>query len=283
MTGKIINGLADIINDYDLFLIDQWGVLHDGFNAHSGAITAMENMRDEGKKVIILSNSGKRLEDSYQRMDKMGINKDLYDHVVTSGENVYQNFKSPSDSFYKNLGKNYFIFTWDEGNKAVIKNVGKQEVNNINDADFILCTGTNQGGLDYYLPLLQQAISRNIPLICANHDLVSQQPDGSLTMCPGSVAKAYEKIGGNVRWHGKPTREIYNFCKNLEPQYTRILGIGDSLNHDIKGANDAGGSSLFILGGIHNNEFSGKIENQLSKLSQKYNIEPTYILDKFIW
>ncbi len=283
MTGKIINGLAGVIDNYDLFLVDQWGVLHDGFTTHSGAINAMENLRNAGKKIIILSNSGKRLEDSYQRMDKMGINKCLYDHVVTSGESVYQNFKEPSDSFYKKLGKKYFIFTWDEGNKSVIKNVGKQETDNINEADFILCTGTNQGDLNYYIKMLQQAILRNIPLICANPDIVSQQPDGSLTMCPGSVAKAYEKMGGNVRWHGKPTSEIYNFCKSLEPKHTRILGIGDSLNHDIKGANNNGANSMLILGGIHKNEFSGSVENQISKLNQKYDIMPTYAMEKFIW
>lgn len=283
MTCKIISGLSAVVDNYDLFLVDQWGVLHDGFTVHPGAIDAMERLKSAGKKVIILSNSGKRLEDSYVRMEGMGIKQEYYDHVVTSGEQVHGHFKAGSDPFYQKLGKRYYIFTWDEGNKAVVKGVDKEEVDDIDNADFILCTGTNQGALDYYLPLLEKALKRNLPLICANPDFVSVQPDGSLSMCPGTVAKAYEDMGGNVRWHGKPTAEVYNFCKNLEPNSPRILGIGDSLKHDIKGANDAGGHSLFVIGGIHGNEATGTTEQQVAKLAKNYGIMPTYALDKFKW
>jgi len=283
MTCKIISGLSAIVDDYDLFLVDQWGVLHDGFNVHPGAVEAMENLRAAGKKVIILSNSGKRLQDSYIRMGGMGIKPSFYDHVVTSGEQVYGHLKANNDPFYQQLGKHYYIFTWDEGSKAIADGVGKQEVAHMDDADFVICTGTNQGDLNYYLPLLEKALARNLPLICANPDFVSVQPDGSLSMCPGTVAKAYEDMGGKVRWHGKPTKEVYDFCKNLEPDSTRILGIGDSLKHDIKGANDAGGDSLFVIGGIHGKEASGDEGSQVATLAEKHGIMPTYALNKFVW
>lgn len=283
MSCKIISGLSAVVDDYDLFLVDQWGVLHDGFNVHPGAVEAMENLRATRKKVIILSNSGKRLADSYARMERMGIKQEFYDHVVTSGEQVYRNFEINSDPFYQNLGEKGYFFTWDEGSKAVAKGVGKSEAESIEDADFILCTGTDQGDINYYLPLLEKARAKNLPLICANPDFVSVQPDGSLKMCPGTVAKAYEDMGGKVRWHGKPTKEVYDYCKQLEPNSPRILGIGDSLKHDIKGANDAGGHSLFVIGGIHGSEAEGDAATQVSTLADSYDIMPTYALDKFVW
>lgn len=284
MQTKLVSGLSAVADDYDLFLIDQWGVLHNGEDAHDGAIHAMEKLRELGKKVVILSNSGKRVSDSYDRMERMGIRKDLYDHVVTSGELVHRNFMQNTDPVFRSLGEKFIIFTWGDGNKAVTEGTGKQEVDSVDEADFVLCSGTDQGDLDYYKPILEKALTRNLPLLCANPDLVSVAPDGTLNMCPGMVAKAYEEMGGTVRWHGKPLAETYEYCKTLEPDCPRILGIGDSLRHDIKGANDCGGHSLFVCGGIHDHEIgTPPSEVALANLFDIYGIEPTYAVPRFTW
>lgn len=284
MTTKMLPGLSAVVDDYDLFLVDQWGVLHNGEVAHPGAVDAMEKLRATGHKVIILSNSGKRVEDSFERMERMGIHTGLYDHVVTSGEQVHSNFQKMTDPVYKSLGQRYLIFTWDEGNKAVMDGSGKTEVEDIAEADFIMCTGTNQGDLDYYVPILEKARARELPLLCANPDLVSVAPDGTLKMCPGKVALTYEEMGGRVRWHGKPTTEIYDFCKSLEPQAKRILGVGDSLRHDIQGAQQAGGHGLFVCGGIHGPELGDPVdEGKLAALCGDVGITPEYAVPKFVW
>lgn len=284
MHTNLIPGLSAVVDDYDLFLIDQWGVLHDGENLHDGALNTLQELRKTGKTVIILSNSGKRVEDSYARMERMGITRDLYDHVVTSGELVYRNFQANEDPVFKSLGRKFIAFTWGEANISVAEGSGHEKVDSVEEADFILCTGTDQGDLEYYRPFLEKALERKLPLICANPDFVSVAPDGSLNMCPGMVAKEYEDMGGTVRWHGKPLLETYEYCKSLAPGCDRILGIGDSLRHDVKGANDAGGHSLFVCGGIHDHEIGHPPSHvALANLFDIYGIEPTYSVEKFRW
>ena len=284
MSTFLVSGLSEIVDDYDLFLIDQWGVIHNGETAHDGALEALAKLHEAGKRVIILSNSGKRVDDSYARMERMGVKPDYYDHVVTSGEMVYRNFLDPKDPFYAALGQNYVIFSWNDNSNAVTDGSDKRKVEEIDEADFILCTGTDQGDLDYYRPILERAVIRDLPLICANPDLVSVAPDGTLNMCPGMVAKTYEEMGGRVRWHGKPLKETYDHCKALAPDCSRILGIGDSLRHDVKGANDAGGDALFVCGGIHADEV-GDPPNEvaLANLFDIYGIVPKYSVARFVW
>ncbi|MDX1739177.1 MAG: TIGR01459 family HAD-type hydrolase [Alphaproteobacteria bacterium] len=284
-TSKLISGLSEIVEEFDLFLIDQWGVLHNGFDAHDGAIEALEKLRAvDGKKIIILSNSGKRVEDSYARMESMGIRRDLYDHVVTSGELTHRNFIENTDPIFQKLGQKTLPFTWADDSLAILDDTGKVAVQTAEEADFILCTGTNEGDLDYYRPYLKVALERDLPLICVNPDLVSVAPDGSLNMCPGQVALEYEKMGGLVRWHGKPQLETYEYCKKLEPNAKRIVGIGDSLAHDIQGAHNASGEGWFICGGIHGDELGHPpSQAKLDILTAERGIVPKYSSHRFVW
>ncbi|WP_420549002.1 TIGR01459 family HAD-type hydrolase [Curvivirga sp.] len=285
VTSKMISGLSEIVDEFDLFLIDQWGVLHNGETAHEGAVEAMEELRKvDGKTIVILSNSGKRVDDSYDRMEGMGIHKGLYDHVVTSGELCHRNFMAKSDPIFASLGAKTLPFTWNDDNLAILDGTGKEVVKTAEEADFILCTGTNEGDLDYYRPYLRVALEKKLPLICVNPDLVSVAPDGTLNMCPGQVALEYENMGGTVRWHGKPQEETYEYCKSLAPNAKRIVGIGDSLAHDIEGAHIAGGEGLFICGGIHGDELGHPPQQvKIDALTAKRGIVPKYSSYRFVW
>ena len=44
MKEKIIKGLYEIYHKYDAFLIDLWGVVHNGLELYSGAIKVLENL-----------------------------------------------------------------------------------------------------------------------------------------------------------------------------------------------------------------------------------------------
>ena len=145
MTIQIIDGLGDIAEDYGLFVIDQWGVLHDGVTAHPGAIEAMENLRAlanrTGAGIALLSNSGKRIEASYERLAALGIGRHLYDFVVTSGEEVHRGLlqrgrDDAGDPFYATLGRRFFGFWWDE-DRGIIEDCGLEEVDDVeSDAAF---------------------------------------------------------------------------------------------------------------------------------------------------
>ena len=231
---QILEGIAPLMPHFDTFLLDQWGVIHDGATLHDGALDAMERLAGAGKTVIILSNSGKRASESHGRMEKLGVPRSLYHQIVTSGELVHRNLARPSDAFYEALGPRYRMFAWDS-DRGITAGTGFQETDAIDEADFILCAGTDKQDIADYTAELEAGLARGLPMICANPDRVSVQPDGSLKMCPGAVAEVYEKMGGTVRWHGKPTAEVYRICGEIAGTLDRTIGVGDSLIHDIKG------------------------------------------------
>jgi len=279
-----ISGLGEIAPAYDLFLVDQWGVLHNGQSVWPAALDALRRLRRLPATVIILSNSGKRAGESRQRLEEMGVSGDLYDHLVTSGEIVHRNVMTRPDDFYRNLGQAFYALTWDAGNLAVLDGAGMTQTATPEEADFIFCSGTSRATLEDYLDDLRRARARNLPMLCANPDRVSVAPDGSMQICPGTVAAAYQDMGGQVRWHGKPFRETYALCRALAPDRKRILGIGDSLQHDIAGAQGSGGDGLLVLGGIHGAEAGdGSDPDRLDALFGRYGVRPAAVMPALRW
>lgn len=282
-TVEIIDGLSAIADRYALFVIDQWGVLHDGHTPHPGAIDALERLKAAGGSLAILSNSGKRVAESHRRMRRMGFDPDLYDAVVTSGEEVHCGLRDRDDPFYRDIGSRFLMFAWD-ADRGIVEGLDYEEVEDVAAADFILCAGTDERTLAEYDPVLKQALARNLPLTCANPDKVSVQPDGSLKMCPGAIAERYESMGGRVRWHGKPWPAVYDRIRALTGRDGPAIGIGDSLEHDIAGARHAGMDQLFITGGIHRAELSEPLEsNEIAALGGKFNAVPTFASIGFRW
>lgn len=276
-------GLSSQVDQYDLFVVDQWGVLHDGAKLHPGAHEALQQLKNTGKPVALLSNSGKRVSDSHERLEKLGITRDMYDLCLTSGEQVYKGLKDRTDPFYASLGEKFLILAWDE-NRGIVEGLGYQEVDDIDEAEFVICAGTAHGSLDPYLPVLEAALARNLPMTCANPDTLSVQPDGSLKICPGAIAAHYEALGGPVKWHGKPLKDNYDIIRAETGIAGLGLGIGDSLAHDIAGALGAGMHGWFITNGIHRKDLSDPPQaDEVAELGARHNAIPTYFSTMFTW
>ncbi len=282
-----ISGLGAIAGGYELFLVDQWGVLHDGETPYPGALAALAALRDLGKPVIVLSNSARRRDVGIARMDEIGIDRALYDHLVTSGEETWRHLRDRSDPFYRALGRRCLLYSWGD-DRGLTQGVDLECVERVEDADFILNAGTNRESLESYEAGLRAAVARDLPMICANPDLVSVSPEGRLVICPGAVARRYEELGGRVRWHGKPDVSVYRTCFELYPAARRILGVGDSLHHDIAGAANAGIESAFVAGGIHAAELGvapgeAPAPDRLAALIAATGQRPDYVMPMFSW
>lgn len=287
MVAAPIAGLAGIAGDYDLFLLDQWGVLHDGETPLPGAIAAMEGLRELGKPVVLLSNSARRTTVGVATLDRIGFERSLYGHLVTSGEETWACLRARSEPFYAALGRRCFMFTW-AGDRGLSEGQGLVRADDIADADFILAAGTSGKPVSQYEESLRAAAARGLPMICANADFTSVAPDGTMAVCPGSIARRYEELGGRVRWHGKPDRSVYQTCFALYPGAARIIGIGDSLHHDIAGARNVGIDSAFVAGGIHRRELGiawGETPDpdRLAALFEEAGQQPDYAMPVFRW
>ena len=279
--ARDISGLREVANDYAVYLVDQWGVLHDGHTAHDAAIEVMQRLNDDGKKLIILSNSSRRASTTRGNLIRMEINPDLFDTFATSGEEVWRAFQARNDKFYVGLGRKCVVMQWGK-DEQFFEGLDLEPVDTIEEAEFILLNGTERDRFPEYDALLRNAAERTLPLVCSNGDFVSITPDGELVQCPGVVARRYAALGGPGRWHGKPTEGTYRLALDGVAADARILAIGDSLYHDIGGAAANGVSSLFITSGIHRPELEAAPE-ALESLYAQYGATPTYVLRDLVW
>jgi len=248
---RIERGLSALAEDYDAFIVDLWGVLHDGVRAFPAAVDCLETLRARGKRIVILSNAPRRAAVVAARNAELGIAIRLCDAVVSSGEDTWQHLYSRPDDWYRALGRRCFHlgpkrdFGMREGLDYDFVEVGA--------ADFVLNTGAlgPEDAAGDYDPLLGVLAERGLKMVCANPDLEVVR-GGRREICAGAIAARYEALGGTVRYHGKPHREIYDACFAVVPQVPRrrIAAIGDSLRTDIAGANAARIDGIFVTGGL---------------------------------
>jgi HAD superfamily hydrolase (TIGR01459 family) len=257
MSLSLLQGLGEIAEGYDGFILDLWGVLHDGTAPFPGVIDALGRLKAAGKRLAVLSNAPRRAALVEARMNEIGLKRGLYDHVHSSGEETWQHLLRRDDPFYAALGQRcYHMGPARDDN--MLEGIGLERVTDIASTEFILNTGPSDWDetVAQHEPLLRAARARDLPMVCANPDLVVVH-QGRRAICAGAVAQRYEALGGRVRWHGKPFRPVYETCFAALgiTDRRRIIAVGDSLRTDIAGANAAGIDSVLVTGGIHAEEF----------------------------
>ena len=272
MTKKLdLTGLKSIADNYDLFYIDLWGVIHNGIKLHEKAITVLKELLKKNKSFVLLTNAPRPNKTVKNFLEKMGMNKDLRDHVFTSGEAALSYLKKNfiSKKFY-HIGppRDFDLFNLFENNKC----------DNIKDSEYLLCTGLFEDfdkDLTYYKDLFASHLNKK--MICTNPDLIVDRGEVR-EFCAGTIAKLFEKLGGEVKYFGKPYPEVYEKAfNNLKDK--KVICIGDNLNTDIKGANMQNFDSLLINNGIHKNEIS----NDINELTKKYNVNVNYTQTELKW
>lgn len=275
---QTIGGLKEIAEGYDLFLIDQFGVLHDGQRPYPGAIQVLDELRSREKTVVLLSNSGRRADANAARMETLGFSRDLYDHFVTSGEVAWHQLSTGIDA---GEARRCLLLSRG-GTRSAVEGLGLELVEDAADADLVLLAGSDGDSvpLEYYREQLRPAAERKLPCLCTNPDKVMITASG-LHYGAGRIAEEYEALGGPVEWIGKPWPSIYHFalqrCGGSEGR--RLIGIGDSIEHDIAGASGIGAASLLIKGGI----LADADDQELSALFARHKASPDFLSQSFAW
>ena len=263
-------GLKSIVNRYDLFFIDLWGVVHNGIELYENSINVLDNLAAAKKDFVLLTNAPRPNETVINFLKKMGLKK-YFENVFTSGEAAHKYLISE-------LGKKNFFHIGPPRDFDLFKNIEKNNVLNIEDADYFLCTGLfedQENDLNYYKKLLSNHTSKK--MICTNPDLIVDRGE-EREYCAGSVAKSFEEIKGEVIYFGKPHPPVYNLSTNIINK--KVLCIGDNLNTDIKGANIQNFDSLLITNGIHRKEI---LDTELMSVLKKYETRVDYIQNNLKW
>lgn len=287
----ILPGLSAIADQYDGFILDLWGLIHDGRTAYAGAADTLKRLQQQGKRVVMLSNSPRRAELLKVMMERFGIGRDHYNEVMSSGEAVFQELLARTDPWFATLGKRCLLIGVERDRELLI-GLDLTLVEKPEEADFILNTGPDGPGakLEDYTAQLDRSLDLKLPMLCANPDLVVMV-DGQEVLCAGALAAYYEQRGGDVRYRGKPDPAIYQTCFALLGinDKSRILGVGDAFHTDMAGAKNAGIDGLFCSGGIHADELNTSYGHppdpaRLKMLAESYaGIRPVGAIGGFTW
>ncbi|PYQ25263.1 MAG: TIGR01459 family HAD-type hydrolase, partial [Acidobacteria bacterium] len=173
MEIPLIGGIAALAPRYDGFIVDLWGVVHDGVAPLPGALECMASLRAAGKRIVLLSNAPRRADDVVERITRIGVPAGLYHHVMSSGEEAWQRLHRRDDSFYAALGRRC-LHIGSERDIGIREGLELDFVDTAEEAQFILNTGPAgwEDGIEDYAPLLRRALARALPMVCANPDLV---------------------------------------------------------------------------------------------------------------
>jgi len=286
----IVDGLASLAGDYDGFIVDLWGTVHNGVAPLPGAIDCLENLKATGKPVLVLSNAPRRAADVAERMRAMGIPDASYDAVFSSGEAAHIALRDRPDRFHAGLGRACFMLGPPDDD-SVIAGLDYERVDSIKAAHFILAIGAYRSGdkARDYDGLLAGATERRLAMVCANPDMEVLR-GGAREICAGAIADRFQTFGGEVHYHGKPHPPIYEASLDVMGlgKNARILAIGDALPTDIKGANAAGFDALLITGGIHAETLgieAGEAPESaaLERLMAKHGTRPRAAAAAFKW
>ena len=286
----VIAGLSAIADRYDGYILDLWGTVHNGVEPLPGAVDCLRALAQRGKTVLILSNAPRRARAVIDRMDAVGIPRDCYGPVLSSGEAGWLALRDRSDPWHAKLGDRAYLIG-EAGDESVLQDQPVEETEALADATFLLCVGAfgRADTVEDYAALLTEAQALALPMLCVNPDLeVLRGPNREI--CAGAIAARYAAIGGDVRYHGKPHRPIYDLSFERFPGVppARILAVGDSLRTDIAGANATGIDSLFVTGGLLAEELgiaplSEPPAAALAPLYDRHRQRPTWAAAGFRW
>ncbi|HSZ74116.1 MAG TPA: TIGR01459 family HAD-type hydrolase [Rhizomicrobium sp.] len=281
---KTPTGLSEIASDYDALICDVWGVLHDGKEPRLEAAHALSHFRRAHGPVVLLSNAPRPVADIEAQFTYIGVPLDCYDAIVTSGVATREELARRASG-----EKLAMLHIGPERDRGVFEGLNIECVE-VAHSELALCTGLWDDDTetpDDYEELLATLKARDLTMLCANPDIVVQR-GGALVYCAGALAKAYEELGGEVVYYGKPHRPIYDMTLATAHRIAgraikRPLAIGDGMDTDIKGANHAGIDALFIADGVHAAQMGKLTAEGAQQLFAVPGVHAVAAMHKLVW
>jgi HAD superfamily hydrolase (TIGR01459 family) len=283
-----LSGFAPLADRYSGFILDLWGVIHDGVNAFPHSVDTLGRLRAAGKRTLLLSNVPRPNAAVQAMMRRMGIEDSLYSGILTSGEAVRRALQAPPDLWWTELGRRVFHLG-PMRDRPVLDGLSLVIAETPDEADFVLNTDDhcNPSDMAEFEATLQACMRYRLKMICGNPDLAVIR-GGLRVLCAGSLAARYQELGGDVRSLGKPDPAIYQpVLQQLGLPPDQVLAVGDSLHTDIAGAVGVDLAACWVLDGIHGAELSdgsGGFDRVKAEVAAKAaGAVPVATIPRFVW
>jgi len=253
----VIASIAEIGSAYDAWLVDIWGVMHNGLRAYPAAVEATRRFREQGGIVVLLSNSPRPASSLQGQLTNFGVDGASYDATISSGDLTRHELAKHAGTRVFHLGP--------ERDLPIFTGLDVERVEP-SEAEFVVCTGLFDDETetpDDYQHLLRDFARRKLTMLCANPDRMVERGH-QLIYCAGALAEVYEALGGNVIYAGKPYLPIYELAFETIADLAgkavprrRILAIGDGVHTDMAGAASFGLDTVFVASGLHRPKAGG--------------------------
>lgn len=247
----IVSGIAGLAAGRKAWIVDIWGVMHNGARAFPQAVEACRQFRRAGGTVLLLSNAPRPFPDVVKHLRQLGVADDAYDGGVTSGDVTRALMAGERGRAFLHIGP--------ERDNGLFEGLEVRKTG-ARDADAILCSGLwddTRETPDDYVQLFEPLLARGLPMICANPDIKVERGD-TLIYCAGALAQRYGEMGGKVTYAGKPHRPAYEaaFARLAEMRGApvpigEVIAIGDGVETDIRGGCGAGIDTVMIASAVH--------------------------------
>ncbi len=280
---QILSTASALAGDYDLWLSDIWGVVHNGVAAYPHAVDALQSFRRQGGRVVLITNAPRPRASVIDQLARLRVPTDAYDAIVTSGD--------VTRALVAKLGGKVIYQLGPEKDLGIYAG-SSVTLGEAREAEAVVCTGLLDDSTETpenYRDLLMDFQHRGLEMICANPDLVVEYGDRIL-YCAGSLAKLYEEVGGTVVYAGKPYPPIYEMALGEAAALggrpvdrTKVLAIGDGVRTDIAGAHRFGIPSVFIPSAVDAGAGRALDEGLLDELFAGLPHRPSWALPGLRW
>jgi HAD superfamily hydrolase (TIGR01459 family) len=246
----ILASIAELAATSDAWIVDIWGVMHNGERAYATAAHATRAFRAAGGTVVLLSNAPRPFQAVEPHMAELGVPADAYDAGVTSGDVTRDMLKAWAGRRLLHIGP--------ERDRPLLDGL-EVRLAPAAEAEVVLCSGLYNDDTETpadYAGTLATLATRRVPMICANPDILVERGH-KLLYCAGALAQNYAAKGGEVAYAGKPHLPVYERTlaeiarlRGRPVAKERVLCIGDGVETDLGGAHAAGLRSVFVASPI---------------------------------
>ncbi|MDX2049571.1 MAG: TIGR01459 family HAD-type hydrolase [Rickettsiaceae bacterium] len=280
MEYRSITKLTDLIDYYDAFFFDIWGVLHEGGALYHNCKEVF-NQIAEKKSVRVISNAPRLAKTTIQSLVGQGLSI-KEEHVITSGEIARLMMQNPK-KYFESEGLNVYHIK-EERHDEILENIDHSEASSPEEANLILFSAgrsIDQSDTDL-IEIVKRISSLDTKILFTNPDKIVLH-NGTLRRCAGHYAEIAKALGANVMYSGKPEELIFDVAiKTLESSVKKILMVGDTLYTDILGAHQIGIDSGLVLTGnmgiLIKNSKEPDVLVAAEKICKKFGIMPTRIV-----
>lgn len=284
----VLPGIARLASEYRVIFCDVWGVLHNGVTAYPASVNALTRFREQGGVVVLVSNAPRPGGEVAKQLEQFGVTSAAFDAIATSGDVSREAIRARSGQSVYHIGPPRDLPVFEGANVRFAP---------LEVADYVVCTGLDEDETETvatYLPVLEVMRRRKLWMLCANPDLVVERGD-VLVECAGSIAAAYEDMGGEVYWAGKPYPPVYERALAMASSAagrsfskSDVIAVGDAIRTDVAGAITYGIDCVMIARGIHSDvlglERGGEFSPQrVVEWINGQQVRPRAVIDMLAW